>query len=309
MRTTISTESWPLPITDPFADLIAQAHGEADRVTIDLAVAVADAADAATAATSRQVLALAEVIRRGIASEELTEAHRKIAVRAQDAVLRSYDQVVTARERPGSRTHYRAAAAGSARRYAAGVLRATLKQRDFYEVTEHGLSMINITQLNQKAKQWARLNAGAGGVGRGSRRSFDVTFSDLVVGAIGLNMEARPAFIMPRGYFFDAGGNKVVRKAEGRRGEDQFWPMGSGPSSGRRRNLLAKHQTTRGIEARNFLDAGVYRVAVGLGEEYKVMYGKLWDRGVIVARGTGTGAVEGPRPTKMFSVRVRTSRR
>lgn len=65
------------------------------------------------------------------------------------------------------------------------------------------------------------------------QRQFDVTFSNLVAGAFGLDEEARPGFSIPRGYWFSDA--EIYNADSSRRGEDEFYVQGHGPRWGRRR--------------------------------------------------------------------------
>ncbi len=275
------------------------------RVQLDLADAVADATLEATSQTSRQLVALGEVIRRGLGAADLQGAHQHIGERAQRSVLGSYDQVVTARETAAGRTHYRIHARNPRnRRFAGGRLRRALASPAFFEATPRGLRFINVDLLNREAKHWARLIFGARPRGQGSRRAFPVTFSNLFVASIGLEQEARPGFSLPRGYFFDLGENKAIGASPSRVGQDPFYPGGTGPLY-RRSARLGKRRATRGIEARNFLDAGMARTAREFGPTYTRLYQRMWDKGIIAAR-SAPGSVVGPRTTGMFTHRVRT---
>ncbi len=259
-----------------------------------LAAAVAEA----DARTAQQVKTVSEVFARGVAPGQRQQMFEKIGQKAQKSVVASYDQVVTrGANARGNRYPYRLQARQPNKRYAGGRLRGALKHKRFYEATADGLRFINVDHLTRTARQWARLNAGAGPAGQGSRRRFTVTWSNLVVGAIGVEQAARPAFYLPRGYWFARGPGQVVSADSGRVGLDEFYPMGTGPFRGRRRTDTGAHRTpgpyvgwgpgigkrrpSRGIRARNFLDAGAETIARQVPKGYEQLYRDLWNQGVI----------------------------
>ncbi len=292
------------------------------RTTLQTGRSLVEAAAGANSSTSRQVLALAEVFRRGIAPSERQRAHERMGRRAQQAVLNSYAQTVGGRK-AASRYPYRKNVRGKNHRYAGGALKRALAADDFYVATPDGLLFVNESRLNKEARHWMRLNAGAGAVGRGSRRRFQVHWSNLVVGEFGADMEARPAFTMPRGYWFNREGGHTVPAGANPPGSDEFYPMGTGPDrggkttrgaegrvpvgGGRGRNRLTKRGTpTKGIEARNFLDAGYRRLAHDLPDTYQRLYQQLWEKGVVGPQTKNTVRVSGTRPGRRISSSVRT---
>lgn len=240
---------------------------------------------------------IARIIDQGVGTRELVRAHTTIAEKGQDSVKRSYDQTVTARNkrRLGPyRDTIEPAINPKNRRFADGKLRQALGSRDFWEADARGIRFINVDLLNRKAKQWARLSAGAGGRGSGSRQQFEVRWGNLVVAALGLNMRPSPAFTIPKGYWVDPSGSPV---GPGARGSARFFPMGEGPRSGARSHTSAvndegkrvrvpmqRRRVTRGIEARNFLDAGVRRIARELGPTYLRMHEDWYGKRISTVR-------------------------
>lgn len=271
-------------VLDSHLEQMANELGRAYRM--ELAAGFAAAATAATRETSKVLRDIARIIEQGVGTTQLVEAHTRLALNAQDSVLRSYDQTVTARNkrRLGAyRDTINPATNPKNIRYADGKLRSALAGRDFWAADARGLAIINVDVLNKKARQWARLSAGAGGRGSGSRKQFEVRWGNLVVAALGLNMRPSPAFLIPKGYWFDPGSGQPV--GPGARGSSQFYPMGEGPRSRARTSTSAlsdegkrvrvpmqRKRVTRGIEARNFLDAGVRRIARDIGPTYVRMH-------------------------------------
>ncbi len=174
-------------------------------------------------------------------------------------------------------------------------------------------------RMNQEARHWARLNAGAGPIGQGSRGRFPVRWSNLVVASLGLDMDARPAFFLPRGYWFSPGEGLVSPNA-GRTGKDEFYPQGTSPGGPfshlrSRRRLdgkkagghegpgLARRRPSKGIRGRQFLDAGVARIGQELGPTYERLYENLWKQGTIGRAGNVTTRVVGPKPSRLGGTR------
>lgn len=237
--------------------------------------------------------------------QERQRIHQDVGRTAQRAVVNSYAQSFgpsKQRSEPG----YRADGASKYRRYAGGRLRAALGDPEFFRATPDDLQFINTRLLDKRAKQWARLNYGAGERGTGSRPAQQVFFGDMVVGAFGLNEGARPGFTIPRGYFVQGGGGS------------SFYVAGTGPSArfenknkvkgrsasryatvtsdqGLERRQLSQRRgraddnlkwirggPTKGIKGRNFLDAGVAQIADrqdGLFPRYERAMGEAIKRG------------------------------
>lgn len=258
-------------------------------IQLDMVQAFINAANGATREVSKQLTEMAALFEKGIARADLIGIHRDVGKQAQSSVVRSYGQTV---KRNGGPSGYRSSE-GKWQRYAGGRLGAALAAPGFYEATQEGLSFINIDLLNRTAAQWARLNFGAGSRGKSSAQlEFPIHFGTLVVAAIGLNEAARPAFSMPRGYFFD--GQNSIAPNSGRLGQDAFYVMGTGPRAAARRAftsaeastgvIISPRKTTRGIKARNFLDAGVFTIADQIPRRYKSLMDQLAQEGVSTVR-------------------------
>lgn len=280
------------------AHLVAMERQLAQAYQIELADAFVQAVAAAAGETGKVIRDVARVIESGVGAEQMRTAHQTIAQKGQDSVLRSYDQTVTGRNK--RRLGPYRDVIDPARdprniRYADGKLRAALGDRAFWEADARGIRFINVTLLNRKARQWARLSAGAGGRGSGSRQRFEVKWGGLVVAALGLNMRPSPAFMIPKGYWIDPQSGQPV--GPGTPGSSRFFPLGEGPRAGARSALMATDQEgkrhrvplqrrriTRGIQARNFLDAGVRRIARELGPTYTRVHKEWFDTKVAHVR-------------------------
>lgn len=242
---------------------------------------IAEAVAEARRVTSKQLLELARVIERGIPAADRARLHQQLGEAGQDSVLRSY-RATKGRSRPG----YRASRDTKWRRYAGGRLEAALKDPSFFKADSTGLEFINVGMLDQRAAQWARLNFGAGAEGRGSRSAQPVRIGTLVVATLGLESTARPAFMMPAGYFVGADG-APVSPSEGRVPGAAFYPYRTGPyrgrsyetSGGTQQRLPIISRRLVGFEGRQFLDAGIDRIAREMGPAYLNLYETLFERG------------------------------
>lgn len=256
---------------------------------LNIEEAMADAVVAANSNTARQVLAMAEVFATGIAPAKRREMNHVLGLMGQESVLKSYDASVTGRQnRLGNAYAYRRGAHGKNRRYAGGKLRKVLASKSFFHATPDGLTFINEGALNRAARQWARLNAGAGAAAGGYRAPLAVTWSNVVIGVFGVEMPARPGFMLPRGYWFSRTEGNVVSASEARRGSDEFYPMGTGPFPNRtrlERNVkggdpkgpgLARRRPSKGIRGRHFLDAGTERIAREYAPAMEKLYRELY---------------------------------
>lgn len=263
----------------------------------DLVSVFAQAMLDANRSTARTLVELARVLETGVASNQMAAAHTTIAENAQRSVLKSYDQVVTRRKGPAGRTPYRLAASSPQNeRHAGGALRRALASPDFWEATATGIRFVNVELLDREASHWARLNAGAGSRGTGSRRSFEIRWSNLVVASLGMEMNASPSFAIPRGYWFDRGAGSPVGPGAMPNGHDEFYPIGEGPRRGTSRVMgrdgegraqrvpLQRRRMSQGIRARNFLDAGVATIARELPQAYERVYADLFRTGVARVR-------------------------
>ena len=265
--------------TAPFVNLQIQMGGAAAQ---NLTQAWAEAISAATNVGSKQVMEIGRVLEQGLRPDDLRRIHQEVGEAAQRAVVRSFDAKRNGQTRGASGYRPRD-------RYSGGKLRGALNDPEFFMATSDGLSFINVGLLNDRAVQWARLNFGAGPRGRGSRRSFDVVMSNMVVASFGLNEPARPGFFIPKGYFWRDGAPVRPQSPASSPGA-AFYLAGTGPRRGRNSvrgadaegatfNAMVDRQYTRGIEARNFLDAGIGVMARRLPREYLGLINNMFSTG------------------------------
>lgn len=185
---------------------------------------------------------------------EMLDMHRQVANSMRRAMLTSFGQTVTANKTFGGR-FYRV----GQNRYSGGTLKRALQDPGMAVATARGISYVNQTKLNAEARHWQRLNFGALGTEVHNRpaRQFRFLFDDVTVFTLRFRAGPRPAFFLPVGMFITPEGTRVGRSSA-RTGLDMFQPT---------KKQVAVFPT-RGIEARNFLDAGLAPLAVELPAMY-----------------------------------------
>lgn len=196
-----------------------------------------------------------------------TRLHQAIGERGQQAVLNSYAQVVTARKRVPS---YRI---GS--RYAGGALQRAISSSNFFRADGDGLQFINAGQLDTEAKQWHRLNFGAGrraSEGR-TRGLYQIRWGGLVAATIGLDDGPSGPVFMPSGFW--VGGGEIGRPGTGKAAGQQV----RGKSTTSQMFMPTRGPArfgTAGIAARRFLDTGVREIAKALPLAYQDYYREIF---------------------------------
>jgi hypothetical protein len=252
---------------------------------------VAAAVEAAGRLQSRQLQALGEVFQRGLQNGSRTRAmFEDIGLAAQRSVVQSYGQLVSARE---TTSYYRISPRFPRnKRYAGGALRRAIQSSSFFEATPGGIRFVNTSLLDREAKHWHRLNFGAAPRGEGSRGQFAVEWGGLVIASLGYDQDASPGFLLPRGFWVE-GGERVSRGIVS--GGAEFYPVGELPAGTKVRGRPNAAQRTLGIEARNFLDAGLRRIAQMLPESLQDFYTEIYEQ---AKRGEGplTTVANAPRP-------------
>lgn len=166
-------------------------------------------------------------------------------------------------------------------RDANGRMEAALSSPEFFRATYDGIGFGNVRLLDRTARQWHRLNFGAGDAAGPGARQYPVRWQGLVLGTVGFTDGPSRPFAMPRGIFR----------------EGAFYPRGPRPI-----------YRTRGIQAWHFLDAGPETLAREMGPAYEGVH-RQWaasaKRGVgpLTRIATATGAAHvrptgGPSPLK-----------
>jgi hypothetical protein len=192
----------------------------------------------------------------------IVKVNQGIASLMQEAVVEAYGtNVVAVRSAPSYRR---------GDRYAGRLLNA-LRDPSMAVGTADGIEFINTALLDSKARQWARLNFGAGpatGAARGSgpfpQPNARIQFGSNQGISLRLNNPPRPNFRVPVGYF-DTEGRFYLAKKKTR------WikaPKGSETVGGYPSAPFSKG----GIAPRRFLDAGLVALGQNFGREYRVHF-------------------------------------
>ncbi len=131
---------------------------------------------------------------------------------------------------------------------------------------------INQLGFDSAAKQWARLNYGAGSRGHPTKEVFPLLLAGATVGPPLVDKgDTRPAFTMPVGVFVDSGGKAIVNGYRGDGGA-LFPSKQSGIRS-------VDHISTEGIEAQNFFNRGLEVLAKILPVAYAEFLNKAVEEG------------------------------
>lgn len=235
--------------------LVAGVEG---ALVASLTQAVIQAGEQVSVKQSQQLKALGKALSADlIPPGRRQEAHQKIGRAAQLSTQQGYVNRSARRNTPSTRMNPRDA---RNRRYAGGALLRAIQAPDFFRATANGLEFINVNRLDKEARQWRRLNFGAGSVAGAAPGRSEVRWSGMVVAQLGLAPDARPAFRIPKGYWING---------------NDFYPRGEAPRGSTKGARRQRAGLTAGIVASNFLDAGVRRIADEFPLEYQRMYAEL----------------------------------
>jgi hypothetical protein len=174
-------------------------------------------------------------------------------------------------------------------RYANGKMLQALRSPKFFTARWDGVAFVNKAHLDQTAKQWYRLNFGAGERARQTpaRKVYSIKFFEAVIGTLSFQrFGPSAAFGMPYGAFFPRGGGAPIGPDPSRRGLDDFVPgvfakLDSPPFKGTR--------VTKGIKGTNFLDAGLGALTKSLGAGWEILYLEWLQESATQARTTDFG--------------------
>lgn len=283
----------PTPLIGPLRDLpysslervLDDAVGEVyDQGAFFLAEQLAAGVAEAGAQAFTQVLAFIEGLENTVRSSrnQMTNAHEQLARGMQQATLRSYKQKRAQGRMAGP---YRVGD-----RDAGGKLESAIRSPMFVRATYDGIGFANTEVLDSMARQWHRLNFGAGQAAGPGPRRFAVHWGNVAMAALGLEDTPSDAFVLPRGFWRGPGGQIDQGGAE--MGKGRFYPNKRGPGP----------KATRGIRAWNFLDAGVAYLAENLPRAYEAVYRDWYDS---AGRGLGpltrVQTVKPPAPRRLPS--------
>lgn len=210
---------------------------------------------------------------------EWKNAFDVIGSEATKATVNRYKKVHASRRRGTSAEPYRANESGPMHRYAGKVLENALSSKAMYLARPDGLSFVNVSFLDSRAKQWARLNFGVSPRGDGGGIQGDLGQFQKNVKGLSRNLSfgnvqtsygdvkkietdirfgfssigPRDPMVMPQGLWYQGGFTRGGPDRT-RRGFDQFSPGGPKITRGSK-------VTTQGVAAWGFLNAGVAVIA------------------------------------------------
>lgn len=177
---------------------------------------------------------------------QVAEAHHQVAQHMADATVDAYQ---AARARGRNTPPYRPPfLSRESERDANGRLLRALKSDLFFRGTNTGIGFINEKLLNDEAKQWHRLNFGAGAAAGAPAQPVRVTWQGALLTTVGLRDGPSEPFSLPVGIWVEGG----------------FYPRGAVPRF-----------PTKGIKGEHFLDAGLKVLDdpyVGLAPTYERLY-------------------------------------
>jgi hypothetical protein len=216
--------------------------------------------------------------------QNVDKINTRVAQEGQKAMLRRYDET---HEKRGDKK-YRAGADEPYKRDAGGVLRAALASPNMYQATKDGIIFGDPQWLNSKARQWARLNFGAGERAkdrlvrtRDNGKVFKLPkTANATVRFFGSELKIdlgspRPTWIVPAGIWstVDLYGKPItatsgpgpiftplgaLKKGEGKRGSR------SGSQLNMQKRAITARQVSKGVAARGFLEAGAASISRNL---------------------------------------------
>jgi hypothetical protein len=230
-------------------------------LTDGVAVGVYEAGVRAAGQVQAFVAALEQVTQSSRA--QLQRVHFQLALEAQAATHRAY---MAARATGRMAGPYRLS-----QRDAGGRLEQAILSPEFIRATYDGIGFANTDVLDRMARQWHRLNFGAGAAAGPGPRRFSVHWSSAVVGSFGFTDTPSAPFVLPQGFWVEPG-TKQRQSATARGG--WFYPARG----------VGRVIQTKGIRAWQFLDAGMESIANNLGPAYEALY-KDWF--VSARRGVG----------------------
>lgn len=236
-----------------------------------------------TSRSAKTLAAFATGVRDGIPSlgSVIEQAHAQIAGDVQEAILDAYDRSLLGT--PPYRIH---AQMSKNNRYAGGMLRSVLASSSFVTSDAKGVYIGNTAQLDARARQWRRLNYGAGGRAGDGAEIFGIRWSNAEFfleepGA------ARPAFRIPGGRWIGrefypisevSALDRMSRRLTGR-GARLAGPTVDRASAGPGDVVEQHPRMTRGIRGTHWIAAGLAVAAQDLPRAYAQILKKLWAEG------------------------------
>lgn len=232
----------------------------------------------------------------GIPPDMLLKAHERVGAAAQLSV----QQAFTHRPNRQHTSPYRMAPRFDRnRRQAGGALLRAIQAPDFFEATPEGINFGNESRLDREASHWRRINFGAMPDAGQAPGRFTPIWNGVALAALGLTDQPSPAFRLPVGYWIVPGGERAKGNVVGA----EFYPQGEQPAGTLGRPSRAR--MARGIEASQFLDAGVRRIAQELPREYSALVADIFRNPALNQTIESRIGVRAPRPVaQRFRVRI-----
>jgi hypothetical protein len=241
---------------------------------VDILDQVAAALFTATSATAKTVAAFATGVRDGVPSlgTEIEKVNAQVAQVVRAAIVEAYEASLLGT--PAYRTE---ALRARNRRYAGGILREVLSSESFVSYDSRGLYIGNTAELDSRARQWRRLNYGAGGRAGGGAEDVELRWSNQLFfleepGA------ARPAFRIPAGVWFGREFYPTSELQDRSRLASHVGGRSSRAAAGRG-GVAQRPRMTRGIRGTHWLAAGLRAAAENLPQGYTQAFRKLWKDG------------------------------
>lgn len=229
---------------------------------------IQEAALAASGEMGRQITVFAAAYNSSVRRSRATKIagiHRRAAQQGQAAILAAY----RGRNRRNPAQPYRAGAPGIWRRDSNGAMERALTSTDFFKATGTSLAFINMDAMDRAARQWYRLNFGAGPLGAATPQPgafrLDILGQDTGVALTLRGNGPSAAYQIPAGFWTPSGSG------------EEFVPYGYLKAAGRSRGALnSKRQGTKkrmslGFPGYNFLDAGMGIIATSLSRDYTLL--------------------------------------
>jgi hypothetical protein len=255
---------------DPTAAAVNRevARGITAMVAVTAGKVIQEAALSTSGEMGRQLAVFAAAYKSSVRRSrgtKIANIHRNAAVRAQSAILTAY----RGRNRRNPAQPYRQNAPGKWKRDSNGAMERGLNSTDFFKATGAGLQFINMDSMDRAARQWYRLNFGAGPAAAAT--PVPGAFPLQILGQdTGLRLSlqgfgASDPFMMPAGVWKPSGGGS------------EFVPIGYlrevGTHAGARNaaRTASKKRMSLGFPGYNFLDAGMDDLAAGLSQGYTLL--------------------------------------
>lgn len=203
---------------------------------------------------------------RGIGSD-LAAENAVIAQAAKEAVLKTFEDTSKKTET------YRTSARRSGNiRYAGKILQGFLEGEEFITSNAEGIDMGPISRMNDVARQWQRLNYGAGDAAGSPGQPASATIGDLDI-TVEDPRGPRPEFVLPAGAWI---GNA-------------FYPSSELPAGFR--ISVKKNTPTRGIAAQHWTDAGAQVIVEQIGPALLKLLTRVWEDATEKAHSASIGPV------------------